>query len=251
MKRFLTIAIAGIFFAFTAPANAWFIFLPLGAIADALEKDPDKATFSAKDRHYSKCSGYHLNQANVTSKPAEQADFHRTIAERAEDASQDKSQVKQIGEVYSRRWSKAAGVDIQTNRNFGADLAKSCKEVGLPVSFNEYAGWQAREQDAKQRTAEEVKLTQQEAIMPPIQQTTSENAQGTQTDKSPSAQVDFGLEATKASRILGCTPQELKVVGVKDKNILYDVTCLGGISLHLACDATGLCLKNKDVRPPI
>jgi|ERR1043166_892957 hypothetical protein len=258
MKRLFAVPIAVCFAAFALPAHAWFFFfLPIGAISDALEADPDKATFSAKDRHYSKCAGYHLNQIMVTSKPAEQTEFHRATAARTVAASQDKEQVQKIGEVYSRRWSKAVRVDMQTNLSFGADLGRSCREVSIPISLAEQEALQAREKEARERAAAEAQRVQQEAIekaaeaqraqqeaaKAAAQQSAPEDLTEAPTSKGSLAQIDFGAEATKASRILGCTPQLLKVVGAENRNVLYDVACSGGTALRLACDPTGLCLN--------
>lgn len=188
-------------------------------------------------------------------------DYHQNIADRAVQASLDKTQVEKIAQVYSRRWSKAARVDIQTNRSYGADLARSCRTVDLPVVFTEFAAWQVRQEEAKQKAAETAQRAQEEAAQANAQRA-SEAAERTRAESiaAPSlqptvdrvqtmapagvAQVDFAAEATKASRILGCTPQDLKMAGAEDSNVLYDVVCSGGTSsLRLACDRTGLCLK--------
>ena len=57
--------------------------------------------------------------------------------------------------------------------------------------------------------------------------------------------VDFNAEALKASRILGCSASEAKVVGAEKENILYSITCRDSAPLQLSCDPSGLCLQKK------
>jgi hypothetical protein len=253
MKRQFRVVLACTFFAFSAPSYAWFFFLPLGAIADALEADPDKATFSAQDRNYSKCAGYHLNQTLGVNN----IEHHENIAQRAIEASQDKSQVEKIAKVYSSKWSKAARIDMQTNKAYGADLARSCRAIDLPVMYSEFAIWQARQDEAKQKAGEAAQRAQEELVSARKAAETAERTRQESVTKTTlqapvesaqviapiAVQVDFPAEATKASRILGCAPQDLKMLGAEDNNILYDVTCSAGASMRLSCDRTGLCLK--------
>ena len=61
-------------------------------------------------------------------------------------------------------------------------------------------------------------------------------------------QIDFNVEAIKTSRILGCQPSEVKVVGAEKENILYAVVCSDSKALRLSCDPSGLCLQRKNVK---
>ena len=58
-------------------------------------------------------------------------------------------------------------------------------------------------------------------------------------------QIDFNAEAIKASRILGCTALEAKVIGIDKENILYSIACSDSRALQLSCDPAGLCLQKK------
>jgi len=57
--------------------------------------------------------------------------------------------------------------------------------------------------------------------------------------------VDFNAEVIKASRILGCSASEIKVVGVEKENIMYSIGCSDSKRLQLSCDPSGLCLQKK------
>lgn len=249
---YLTLLLGVLTVCWPAPANAvFFFFLPLGAIAEALETDPDKATYSAKDQHFAKCAGFHLNQAQG---PADTASFHESMAQKAVEASEDKKQVTNVASAYSRRWAKAARVDAQTNRAYGADLGYSCAQVSLPRTHKEDLAMRARQEEERQRlAAEQAERLQAEAAKQAAAKAAAEAAAAQAaivpavsrtigTSEAAVVQVDFNMEATKASRILRCTPLNLKVVGTEANNILYDVSCADGASLQLACDRTGLCL---------
>lgn len=92
----------------------------------------------------------------------------------------------------------------------------------------------AAEEQAKRIAAEENAKKKPGAQSPPRKIATNT-----------SQQVDFDAEATKAARILGCLPSEVKVIGADGGNIQYRVTCDGSKALLLSCDSSGLCLPKK------
>jgi hypothetical protein len=141
-------------------ANAWFIFLPLGAIARALETDPDKVTVSYKDRLVGKCAAYHLNQATGTSKSEDEKTFHNAMSDKALEVADDKTKTKDVAEAYSTKWNRAAQVDLATNRAYGADLAGGCRSNGIPLSLAQQKEMKRQEEAKLQEEArkqEEVK----------------------------------------------------------------------------------------------
>ena len=126
-------------------AFAW-IIIPIGAIARALETDPDSISVSATDRTLGKCAGLHVNQArkHSTSQSAFPDDikdrpespetvFHSNMANFAVERATDKDKVKDLANAYSVRWARVAGADIHANRAYGADLAKACIQQDIPL----------------------------------------------------------------------------------------------------------------------
>jgi hypothetical protein len=101
----------------------------------------------------------------------------------------------------------------------------------------------AAEEDAKRVAAEEAQKQTKGG-------TSKKTAAQLPSDKVAAGQpqqVDFDVEASKAARILGCQPLEVKVTGAEGGNIQYRVACDGSKSLLLSCDPSGLCLQKKSV----
>jgi len=115
------------FVLFSQSALAWFIWVPTGLIARALETDPDTITVSTDDRALGKCAGLHVNQARKFSAqnqpygdqpggappPPESGatKFHQDMAELSVERAADKENVKKLGDAYSTRWSRVASAD--------------------------------------------------------------------------------------------------------------------------------------------
>lgn len=231
-------------------ASAWFFFFPGSAISRALEKDPEKIEVSSKDRLVGKCAGLHVNQTNSRGKSAEEMTFHRTMAEKTVELAENKDKTKELAEAYSAKWSRAAAVDRNTNRAYGADLAGGCRSIGLPITLAEQKQDQARrEQEA--RAQEEAKRNEEGKRLEEARQRQEAKQEPVGGDVKQAASIqsaspiDFNAEARKAARILGCTTSDLRVTGVESKNVVFVASCENGGPLTLSCDPTGLCLKNR------
>jgi flagellar biosynthesis GTPase FlhF len=141
-------------------ANAWFVILPFGLIARALEKDPDKIEVSYKDRLAGKCAGYHVNQASGTSKSDEEKTFHSAMSDKALEGADNKEKTKDLAEAYSTKWGRAAQVDFATNRAYGTDLAGGCRANGIALSLVHQKEMKRQEEaklEAEARRQEEAK----------------------------------------------------------------------------------------------
>jgi hypothetical protein len=256
--------------AISCSSHAWFIWIPTGAIARALETDPDSVPVSNADRLLGKCAGFHINQAQkfavstgtypgdsqVGAAAAQvqqtpQSSFHEEMANAAVARAQEQDKVKTLGNAYSVRWGRVAGADRQANLAYGADLARGCQSNGIAVNF---AHWQAQRDEAK-RTEERRRVQAEEDLKRARAEDEAKKAVITsapipvQTSSSASppssSGIDFGAEATKSARILGCTATDVKVTGTDGKNILFSAACDSGQPLHLTCDQQGLCLKRQ------
>ena len=250
-------------------ANAWFVILPFGAIARALEVEPDSITVSSQDRALGKCAGLHVNQTRKYMSPAVVSagsdplsgggsqgsqtvespvgSFHRKMADEAVAKASEKDKVRQLADAYSVKWGRAAGVDQQANRAYGADLASACAQSGIAVSF---PAWQSQEA-AKQKQLEDDERKRLKAEEDAKRVTPSESARSTPTStlahgSSPSTTVDYSTEAGKAARILGCNTADTRVMGVEGQSIIFRADCGGGQFLTLVCDQSGLCLKKNN-----
>jgi hypothetical protein len=228
-------------------ANAWFIFLPLGAIARALEKDPDAISVSTHDRLVGKCLGYHTNQTMVGTKSAAEMSFHQTMAQAVLEKAAQRDEVKTLGDAYSTKWGRAAEVGRDTNLAYGRDLALACTTLNVPFSLAGQMAQQERiKREEESRRAEEIARQVKEAT-----QREDENRKLTEKPHQPIAQaeaaaigqIDFNSEARKAGRILGCKTTDPKVVAAEGSNIVFAMICDEGGTLVVVCDPTGLCLK--------
>jgi hypothetical protein len=252
-----------------ADANAWFFFIPTGAIARALETDPDSVSVSTTDRVLGKCAAYHVNQAQRfatptsafpgepprTDPPSPDATFHRNMAEVAVRKASEQDKVKSLGNAYSVRWGRVAGADINANRAFGADLARGCVQNDIPVRTLDYPIWRARQDEKKQVEAEEerkrVEETRERArIEEAVRRATAPApvtavAESVQQVALPTGKVDFTLEARKSARILSCATDDVRTVGIEGQNILFAAACGTGETLVLSCDPSGLCLRKQ------
>jgi hypothetical protein len=261
-------------------ASAWFIFLPIGAMARALETDPDSITVSSEDRALGKCAGLHVNQGrkyvdyhpvdgtadpfssspSQTQSPASPIGiFHKKMIEEAIGRASERDKVEKLAHAYSTKWGRAAGVDRQANLAYGADLARGCVQSGIAVRYADYPAWQAQQEARRQTRAEE----QQKRVQTQEQQKSvdaevtgkragtgepaapAQPANMAQASTAPRA-IDFSAEARKSARILGCNAAEARVIGVDGQSILFTADCEGGPSLTLACDQSGLCLKRSE-----
>jgi len=247
-------------------ANAWFFFIPTGAIIRALETDPDSISVSAKDRALGKCAGAHLNQAEKFSvgqssfpapegtplpPPESHAEspataFHANMVDVAVDKASDKSKVRELAGAYSTRWKRVAGSDISANRAYGADLARGCVESDIPLTLTGYADWRAKK-DEEQRVLQEQETARRQAeeaaraarMRTPVQV----EAPIPVTIAASPHNVDFNAEAKKSALILGCVTQDVRVIGADAGDVVFSAICDTGTSLTLKCDQTGLCLK--------
>ena len=153
-------------------ANAWFfIWIPTGAIARALETDPDTITVSLGDRALGKCAGFHVNQVQKFSTrdspfPDDSSEiirrpespggiFHTNMADMAVEKASEKEKVKHLANTYAVRWSRVASADINANRQYGADLARGCIQNDIPFRIADYAAWQARQDATRGQIGEE------------------------------------------------------------------------------------------------
>lgn len=284
MKRLHQICCVSAFTAMTCgDANAiFFFFFPGGAISRALEKDPESISVSGDDRVLAKCAGFHVNQlqgqlqrsaAARSPFPGEgsappdrtsEAEFHDSMGALATKKASDPATVRDLAYAYSARWTRVSQADRLAGRTYASDLATACSRVDIPRIKAEHAVWQARQEEAQRRAAEEIARKQQEAREaeqarqeearqkaaeedrlkrdnPLAQQRQDQGSNGPQV--TPVMRVDYALEAAKASRILGCTPSRLMVLGADAGNVLYEATCAAGGMLQLTCDPTGLCLR--------
>lgn len=102
------------------------------------------------------------------------------------------------------------------------------------------------EAKSKLKDDETKRLAELEVIRTRENETKRLNAQGEENKTvALTPKVDFNAEALKASRILGCSASEAKVVGVETVNILYAIACSDSKQLQLSCDPSGLCLQKK------
>lgn len=267
-----SLAVCTLAFLFYSPRGfAWFIWIPTGAIAKALEKDPDSIAVSLGDRSIGKCAGYHVNQYKKFAPPLPFGDeplsqqnlnaealFHREIADLAIARASDKQKVIDLAEAYSTRWSRVAGADLNANRAYGADLAQGCIANRLPYRQADYAAWKARQEDERRAQDEEAQR-QAEARRKQLDDERTKAAEAKQRAKdeadarraaptvaasSPSSpSIDFAAEARKSARILGCIARDLRVAGAEGSNVLFTVSCESGEALNLTCEPTGTCLR--------
>lgn len=221
-------------------ANAWFFFWWIPPSGSGV--DPDSIVVTSKDRLAGKCAGYHTNQINVRSGSAEQQSFHQIMSEKAIEISEDKQKVKELAEAYSSRWSKAAAVDMYTNRAYGRELATGCQYIGLPVTLAQQEAMKRQEEAQRQ---EEMKRQEEARRQEEANRKAAEErpAESVAVHSAESTMIDFSSEARKSARILGCNTSDPKVIGVEEKNVVFLASCEGGASLTLSCDPTGLCLK--------
>ena len=242
---------------YSAPANAWFFFIPGGLIQRALETDPDSIIVNAADRSLGKCAGYHVNQhtkfSHATQIPTDQpgapppsrgdpaiAVFHRDMADLAISKAAEKQKVIDLASAYSTRWGRVASADQNANRAYGTDLVKGCVANDIPYRLADYAVW--KERLAEQKRAEEEKRA---ADQKRVRDEADKKALSVASTESavPASSIDFTSEARKSARILGCSTQEVRVTGTDGKNIFFSATCESGEQLALSCDSSGLCLK--------
>jgi len=255
-------------------SSAWFIWIPTGAIARALEKDPDKIEVTFADRSLGKCAGYHINQykgraaafpashdepgGRSTSVESPVASFHKEIADLAVAKAADKQKVIDLAEAYSTRWGRVASADINANRAYGADLAQGCVSNSLPFNQLQHAAWKARQEEDKLRQeeerfrqAEEERIRAAEIRRKQDEQEARSRAEITADSSREVAsqaaiaqpQVDFAAEARKSARILGCNARDVKVTGADGRNVLFIAACETGEQLALTCEPSGTCLK--------
>lgn len=249
-------------------ANAWFIWIPTGAIARAMETDPDSISVSESDRLLAKCAGYHVNQAKkfsvgqsaIPDSPggpqpeSKETTFHATMADLAGEKSADKNKVRDLANAYGTRWSRVAGADLNANRAYGTDLVRGCIRNDIPFRLADYPTWQAN-QDAKKRTQAEDERKRAEVAQSRLRadedaKRANETAGSVvrteltiQRNVSQAQSTDYTSEAKKSARILGCPTDDLRVVGTDGQNILFSASCGTQPTLQLTCDPTGLCLK--------
>ena len=161
-------------------ANAWFfIWIPTGAIARALETDPETIMVSAGDRALGKCAGFHVNQVQkfstrdspfpddsreITRRPESPGGiFHTSMADMAVEKASEKDKVKDLANAYAVRWSRVASADINANRQYGADLARGCIQNNIPFRIADYSAWQAQQNEKKRGQVEEERTRAEEA----------------------------------------------------------------------------------------
>jgi hypothetical protein len=251
-------------FVLSNDALAW-IIIPIGAIARAFETDPDSIVVSAMDRALGKCAGLHVNQArklstsqsafpdDATTRPdSPQTIFHSNMAEVAVEKASDKNKVKDLANAYSARWARVAGADVSANRAYGADLARGCMQNDIPLRSTDYSAWQARQNDKKSRLIEEERMRDEET-QKRLKAEMNARRTGAETNVTPPTQavqvssgpknIDFTAEARKSARILGCTTDDVRVIGIEVQNILFTAMCESGQPLVLTCDQSGLCLR--------
>lgn len=150
-------------FAASPSANAWFI-LPIGLIARALEKDPDKIEVSYKDRQAGQCAGLHVNQASKQTLSDEEKTFHSSTADKILEGAEDKGKTKDLSEAYSLKWGRAGQIDLETGRTYGKNLASSCRSIGMPITLAHQRDMQQQEENKRQQEAkrqEEEKIQQE------------------------------------------------------------------------------------------
>ncbi|OGA44916.1 MAG: hypothetical protein A3F74_25705 [Betaproteobacteria bacterium RIFCSPLOWO2_12_FULL_62_58] len=246
-------------------ANAWFIVIPTGAIARALETDPDTIVVSSADRALGKCAGLHVNQGqkfstsqspfpdDVTTRPeSPEAIFHGNMANMAVEKASEKDKVKDLANAYSARWGRVAGADLNANRAYGADLARGCMQNDIPLRTSDYTAWQAKQEETKRRAMEEERIraeetqkrlrAEEEARQARAAIKASPPPEPIQVS-SPPKNIDYTAEARKSARILGCATEDVRVIGIEVQNILFSAKCETGQSLVLTCDQSGLCLR--------
>jgi hypothetical protein len=239
----------------------------------ALETDPDSIAVSSGDRALGKCAGLHVNQARKLARwegPSSDAAFggrnqeqqqqspefvfHEKMANVVVEKASEKEKVKDLANAYSTRWGRVAGADLQANRTYGADLARNCIQNDIPVRHTDFSAWQARQDDQKRvkqegerRQAEEVQKrlrAEEDARRASLVKAAAQApAASAETSSSAPKSIDFSAEAKKSARILGCNSDDVRVVGVEGRNILFSVTCASGQLLDLTCDQSGLCLR--------
>jgi hypothetical protein len=254
-------------------ANAWFfIWIPTGEIQRAMETDPDTITVNSSDRHIGKCAGFHhalgkrysrnwgtptTTNSIGTQSPATvglsttespETIFHERMADSVVAKATDKDSVRRLGVAYSERWSRVAGADRQASRTYGADLVNSCRLNDIPVQMSQVAAWEARQEEAKrkeaedaQKRAEAIEVARRVSVVP-----TANSPGATSPTAQPVAQkseIDFASEAKKSARILGCPTDDVRVVGADGRDVLFAARCQSGETLALRCDPTGICLK--------
>src|SRR5258706_7115596 len=236
----------------SSAANAWFIFIPTGAIRKAMETDPATVAVSPADRSLGQCAGLHVNQARKgmgnadtygderyqsgpprTSTTSPESKFHSDIADFALLRATDKDKVKSVAEAYSVRWSRVAGADRQANLQYGANLVRGCRQNDLPVRFTEFTAWQARQEEKKKQPAADESR--------PVDTASSEQKATPVSLSTPG--VDYIAEAKKSARILGCPPGDVTVTGKENDNVLVSANCGTGPLLLLTCDQSGVCLR--------
>jgi hypothetical protein len=246
--------------------NAWFFFIPTGAIQRAMEIDPDSIVVSQGDRAIGQCAGYHLNQAQKGMSPATtrepssvgmptqqtaptqtpESKFHSDMADVALQRSSEKDKVKSLAEAYSVRWGRVASADRQANLQYGANLARGCVSNDIPLRFAAYPAWQTQQEEKKRQQAEEERK-RAEAIEVEKTRARAEEAAKAESKAAPiaasSSNVDYVAEARKSARILGCSASDVKVTGAENNNILMAANCGTGQVLQLTCDQSGLCLR--------
>ena len=250
---------------FSTDALAW-IIIPIGAIARALETDPDSIGVSAADRALGKCAGLHVNQARKasTSQSAFPDDdpgsrpespesiFHSNMANVVVEKSSEKDKVKDLANAYSVRWGRVAGADLNANRAYGADLARGCMQNDIPLRSSDYPAWQARQAEKKRGQIEEDRTRAEETQkrLRSEEKATRDSAaikavpprEAIQVS-SPPKNIDYTAEARKSARILGCVTEDVRVIGIEVQNILFSAKCETGQVLVLTCDQSGLCLR--------
>jgi hypothetical protein len=245
-------------------ANAWFIFIPTGAIVRAMETDPDSIVVSNSDKLFGQCAGYHVNQAqrgltrgnqrdvtNPAAIPQEttrtaESQFHSDMADIALARSSDKDKVKSLAEAYSVRWGRVASADREANLQYGRNLAQGCFSNDIPLRHSDYPAWQTRQEEKKRQQAE-VERKRLEAAAEEQRRLRAEEASKVEprvtSTSTTTPTIDYMMEAKKSARILGCSTNDVRITGAENNNVLMSASCGTGQDLLLVCDKTGTCLK--------